>query len=253
MTVEKLGPRPAAAAGTVQLSPQRGLVLDLLRQTGSDGAATVGEIAQRAGLHENTVREHLEGLLAARLARRERAPAVGRGRPAWRYAARPAQESTAIRDYLALASVLAGQIARSSADPAADAAEAGAGWGRALVADLPAEADAASARHRVVQLLGDLGFAPDADDAARTARLTRCPLLEVAREHPDVVCSIHRGVAGAALEALGAPEDARQVRLLAFAEPGACVLHLGGPDDEPEPRNEPEPQARPSRSSRSRS
>jgi predicted ArsR family transcriptional regulator len=200
-------------------------VLDLLR--GVDGAATVGEIAELAGLHENTVREHLEGLLATRLVGRERAPAAGRGRPAWRYAARSVRQSTAVRDYLALASVLAGTIARISADPPSAAAEAGAGWGRALVADLPAEADAAAARHRVVQLLSDLGFTPEADPTARTARLTRCPLLDVAREYPEVVCAVHRGIAEAALEALGAPDDAQHVQLVPFAEPGACLLQLG--------------------------
>jgi predicted ArsR family transcriptional regulator len=227
MSVERVGPAPAATDGPAVLSPQRALVLDLLR--GVDGTATVGGIAELAGLHENTVREHLEGLLALRLVRRERSPAAGRGRPAWRYAARAVQQSTAVRDYLALASVLAGTIARTSADPASAATEAGAEWGRALVGDLPVEPDAATARHRVVELLADLGFAPEPDLDARTARLTRCPLLEVAREHPDVVCAVHRGIAEAALDALGAPDDARRVRLLPFAERGACLLHLGGP------------------------
>jgi predicted ArsR family transcriptional regulator len=226
VSVKKLGPAPAAADGVLTLSPQRGLVLDLLRDV--EGTATVGEIAELAGLHENTVREHLEGLLTARLARRERSPAAGRGRPAWRYAARSVQQSTAVRDYLALASVLAGTIARTSADPPATA-EAGASWGRALVSDLPAEPDAEAARHRVVQLLSDLGFAPEADPGARSARLTRCPLLDVAREYPEVVCAVHRGIAEAALDALGAPDDARRVRLVPFAEPGACRLHIDPP------------------------
>lgn len=231
--MENLGPRPAAPdAGPVAPSPQRTLVLDLLRRY--DAPTGVGDIARAAGLHENTVREHLEGLLAARLVRRERAPAVGRGRPAWLYVARPPQQATIVRDYVALASVLAGIIARTSVAPEQEAAAAGADWGRALVADLPAADDDGSARRRVVELFADLGFAPQADDDSRVVRLTRCPLLDVAREQPQVVCSVHRGLAQAALTSLGASPSPDAVRLTPFAEPGACVLLLGGGADQPE-------------------
>jgi predicted ArsR family transcriptional regulator len=190
-------------------------------------------------LHENTVREHLEGLLVVRLARRERVPAAGRGRPAWRYVARRGQESTAVRDHVGLATALAGQIARSSADPAGDAEAAGRDWGRALVADLPVEPTPAAARRRVIRLLDDAGFAPLADPRHRTVRLERCPLLDVARQYPEVVCGVHAGMVRAALTGLtgpteptaptgpGAMDDAAGVRLLPFARPGACLLHLG--------------------------
>jgi predicted ArsR family transcriptional regulator len=221
-----LGPLPAAATdGPPAPSRQRTLVLDVLHRHG--GPATVGELAAEVGLHENTVREHLEGLLAARLVRRDRAPAVGRGRPAWRYVARSAAQSTMMRDYVALASVLADLIHRTSADPESAATTAGETWGRALVADLPPEPGARAARERVIELFDDLGFAPDPDGEARTVRLTRCPMLEVARERPDVVCSVHGGLAAAALASLGAPDDARTVTLGPFAEPGACLLQLG--------------------------
>jgi predicted ArsR family transcriptional regulator len=207
------------------------MVLDLLRR--HPGPVGVGEIAREAGLHENTVREHFEGLLAARLVRRERAPAVGRGRPAWLYAARPPQQAAIVRDYTALASVLAGIVARTATDPEREAAAAGADWGRALASDLPPEPDADSARRRVVQLFTELGFAPETDDDAHTVHLTRCPLLDVAREHPGVVCSIHRGVASSALDALGAADDAAVVRVTPFAGPGYCLLHLGASPTQP--------------------
>ncbi|MDP2774020.1 MAG: hypothetical protein Q8O61_10740, partial [Nocardioides sp.] len=80
-----------------------------------------------------------------------------------------------------------------------------------------------SARAEVVTLLDDLGFAPEvATDRPADVRLTRCPLLEAAHRHPDVVCAVHLGIVRGALSALGA--DAEGTRLLPFAEPGACRL-----------------------------
>jgi predicted ArsR family transcriptional regulator len=53
-------------------------------------------------------------------------------------------------------------------------------------------------------------------------RLTRCPLLEAAHRHPDVVCAVHLGIVRGALDEQGA--DPSGTALAPFAEPGACVL-----------------------------
>jgi predicted ArsR family transcriptional regulator len=76
----------------------------------------------------------------------------------------------------------------------------------------------------VVSLLDAVGFAPQPDARSSTVRLTRCPLLEAAHKHPDVVCGVHLGLARGALEEYGADPDGTE--LLPFAEPGACRLHL---------------------------
>src|SRR5699024_12003747 len=55
-------------------------------------------------------------------------------------------------------------------------------------------------------------------------RLTRCPLLEAAHEHPDIVCGVHLGLVRGALEVFGDP--AAESELEPFSEPGACRLHL---------------------------
>ena len=73
-----------------------------------------------------------------------------------------------------------------------------------------------------------MGFAPVPDDDVRELRLTRCPLLEAAHQHPEVVCAVHLGITEGALESFGAP--AGDVELLPFAEPGACLLRLGTPE-----------------------
>lgn len=223
-----MGPRiTGAGEGQAGLSPQRALVLDELRR---NAPLTVSGLATATGLHENTVREHLEGLSEVRLISRAQAPAVGRGRPAWVYSARAAQHSTVARDNVALATVLAGQIARSSAAPVADATAAGQDWGRALVADWPAERTAAGARRRVTALLDDLGFAPRPDRHHRLLRLESCPILDAARQYPEVVCAVHAGLVSAALAELGDEPDSHQVDLQPFAAPGACLLRLGTAD-----------------------
>ena len=101
----------------------------------------------------------------AGLATRRRARATGRGRPAWHYRPRPPEQSP-VREYAGLAAVLAAQIARSSSDPHADALAAGEKWGRALLGDQDPAPTPREARERVLTLLAEIGFAPEADGEA---------------------------------------------------------------------------------------
>jgi predicted ArsR family transcriptional regulator len=83
-------------------------------------------------------------------------------------------------------------------------------------------------RNRIAAILTDTGFAaePAADDPA-VLRLTRCPLLEAAREHPDVVCSVHLGLVQGLLQDAGDADGAgTRARLLPFATSDACLLRL---------------------------
>ncbi len=75
-----------------------------------------------------------------------------------------------------------------------------------------------------------MGFEPEADGEHVEVRLTRCPLLDAAVLHPDVVCGVHLGTARGALETYGT--DPAGVDLLPFAEPGACLLLLGTATEE---------------------
>jgi len=222
-----MGPRPVRydAAG-VPLSAQRARVLEQLQQSGP--STTVSALAELLGLHTNTVREHLDALVERGLATRDRLPSPGRGRPAGAYTAAPGrpEPDPRVRDYAGLAGALAGQIARTSSDPRADALAAGEAWGTALAQPLPTGRPA-QARRLVVALLGDLGFAPESDDRANVVRLRRCPLLDAARAHPEVVCPVHLGVVRGALAAIGG--DPRRAALVPFSEPGACRLDLNAP------------------------
>ena len=220
------GPRPGAGPSTAPLSASRARVLTALPEDGSPALLT--EIAALTGLHVNTVREHLDGLVSAGLATRDQAPPSGRGRPAWLYRATP-RDVVASPEYAGLASTLASTIARTSAHPAQDAALAGREWGEDLAAQrgaCPLD-DHAAAKREVVELLDTLGFAPEVDRATGVVRLRECPLLDAARRHTEVVCSVHLGLVRGALAAYGASEDG--TALEPFAEPGACLLHVGDP------------------------
>jgi predicted ArsR family transcriptional regulator len=221
--VPALGPAPVRWSAGTPMSGPRGAVLERLQR--APGPVTIAELAAELGVHANTAREHLDALVARGLATRERAAAKGRGRPAWRYSAMDdhPEPDPRVRDYAGLAAALAGHLARTSPDPSGEGLAAGWAWGRSLMADRPSQPDV-SPRHEVVGLLEELGFAPETDDAASTVALRRCPLLDAAREHPQVVCQVHLGIVRGALEHHGG--DPEPTALLPFAEPGACRLHL---------------------------
>src|SRR5699024_3098596 len=118
--------------------------------------------------------------------------------------------------------------------------EAGQNWGHRLAS--PADSSGSPA-HRVIELLDELGFAPEvqtecAHQQAHEAgldessgepvevRLTRCPLLDAALEEPTVVCNVHLGLVAGALEEFGTEDP--DARLIPFAEDGACLLYVPG-------------------------
>jgi predicted ArsR family transcriptional regulator len=229
-----LGPQPAAPGPALPLSGARAAVLDLVRARRSP--CTVEELAGETGQHPNTVREHLEALVAAGLLEAAAGAPAGqgrRGRPAKRY--RPAELAPQAPGYAALAGVLAAEVARLAPDPAAAGAEAGRSWARRALAPAAGPVSAKDARRRVLTELDELGFAiapapapgapADAADSGERVRLVACPLLAAARDEPRVVCSVHAGLVDESLLLLGQP--GLRARLEPFAEPGACLLTIG--------------------------
>ncbi len=214
-----LGPRRGAAAAR-PLSATPAAILEMLRD--QPEPLTQAALVRVTGLHANTVREHLETLVRRGLVARSRAEPEGRGRPAWLYELTAEQAETS--EYAGLAAALAAAIARTSATPGEDATLAGEEWGRELARNRgAAPSSPEAARDHVVALLGDLGFQPEREASDPTAvRLTRCPLLEAAHRHPEVVCGVHLGIVRGALEEYGA--DPAGSDLVPFSEPGACRL-----------------------------
>lgn len=208
-------------------SEVRARLLEVLR---AEADLDAGALAQRLGLHVNTVRTHLgvleeAGLVLAEAEDRDR---PGRPRRLYRATERAATDRSG-RGYRFLAEMLAGYLSATAPDPAAAAEEAGTAWGGHVVSKPPPfqDPDDGEAVERLLAMLEEFGFAPELDedepDRPRV-RLHRCPFLDTAREHPDVVCSVHLGLMRGALAELGG--DVRTEDLIPWAEPETCVAHL---------------------------
>jgi len=205
-------------------------ILSLLREAGRP--RDTRELARETGLHSTTVRAHLELLVEAGLvtAATENRSTVGRPRRLYAAAGEPPTEDGS-GGYRLLAEILASHLAGTGDDPARSAVEAGEAWGRYLVERPPpyAATSAPRARDAVIAMLDRLEFAPEPSDGGRQVRLRRCPFIDVARNHPQVVCSIHLGLMRGALATLDAPVVADS--LVPFAEPTACLAQLSDVSD----------------------
>ncbi|WP_448073159.1 helix-turn-helix transcriptional regulator [Georgenia yuyongxinii] len=242
--MSKFGPRPARTDRRERLSAPRRAVLDLLVE--HQDPMTVAQAAEQLGQHPNTVREHLEALVRTGLAMRDQRPPVGRGRPASVYTYAP-EASFSSPEYAVLAQVLVSYLSHVLPDGPVlrhHAREAGRSWGRAILEREPAhesEASGAASRRGTAgavehlrRLLDRTGFDPETErhGDVRTVRLHRCPVLELAKDRPEVVCNAHLGMAR---EILAEGDIAHErVTLEAFTEPGACLLHVtSSPDGAP--------------------
>ena len=205
----------------------RSRILEALHR--SPGGAGVQELADGLGLHVNTVRFHLDRLLAAGQVSRSAERRNRRGRPRLTFTASPGpQLHGGRRDYRLLAEMLTGLVAELGPEAAPRATDVGRRWGAGLTRRRSAGAPPgpAEARRELIRVLDEVGFAPEPEPAGDASRilLRHCPFLEAAEAHPDVVCSLHRGLMDGALAEIDAPIATD--RLVPFAEAGGCVAHL---------------------------
>ena len=70
----------------------------------------------------------------------------------------------------------------------------------------------------------DLGFDPEVDVATMQVHLRRCPLMDLAQQRTEIVCSVHLGLAQGVLARQGGRLVAE--RLEPFVGPRHCVLYL---------------------------
>jgi predicted ArsR family transcriptional regulator len=211
-------------------SPTRRRLLELLSAGGR--ARDAHDLAAEVGLHLTTVRFHLEVLRRAGLLARRQSPQPGAGRPRTAYypAARPAAavaEEGAIGGaaaYQQLASLLAAHLADTAEGRTARSEQAGMAWSECLVPAAGGSAVGEAAR-AVSGLFEELGFAPELTAVAGEWEigLHACPFRAVARQHPEVVCALHRGLLRGSLARFGA---ATVSRLLPFVEPELCVARV---------------------------
>lgn len=195
----------------------------------TEAPAGVGikDLADLTGIHENTVRFHLDRLLEEGLVERRPGTASGPGRPPLTFVAR--QKRPGRDNYELIAQVLSASLSGSTADPGAAAREAGRQWGRAQVSGGAREQEGArSALVELVDLLREAGFAPELQptEEGATVRVHRCPFLSLSQEDQAVPCGVHLGLMEGALEAQGSA--VRVSRLEPFVSPSVCVAQLEG-------------------------
>lgn len=209
----------------VGLTEPRATLLEVLQR--QPDPVSIDAVVEKTGRHPNTVREQLNWLVDAGLVARTKAPAEGRGRPAWLYfvpGERPEED-----EYAELAAALAWQVADTSAHPSEEGRRAGRRWGEEICQrqGIAPKGNARQGRAVTVEVMEQLGYAPDPDDRLDKVMLRRCPLLQAAHQFPEVVCSTHLGLVETVAARAGADPD--RVDLVPFAEPGACRLRLLAP------------------------
>jgi predicted ArsR family transcriptional regulator len=190
---------------------QRGAIVSALRDA-TDGLDTTA-LAHRIGLHPNTVRWHLGRLADEGLVRSAPERRHARGRPSIVHRLTPEGVVLGRDEYRLLATMLTAALG-SDSDGARRAYSTGVEWGRHLHAADPAS--------DVVTLLDRQGFA--AQESGDRIEMRRCPFYALAETHPQIVCTLHRGIIDGALDASGSQK--RVARLDPFVEPTLCVASL---------------------------
>jgi len=184
-------------------------------------------IAGQLGVHPNTVRFHLDSLVADGRVEQAEHGRKGPGRPPLMFQAVRQMDRGGTRRYRLIAEILTMALA-ADRDSRAKAMAAGRGWGRNLES-APEAADTMSADEAIDHLVGvldELGFAPErrTSDGEQSVGLRHCPFLELAETRGSVVCPIHLGLMQGALETWAAPVSVD--RLDAFVEPDLCLAHI---------------------------
>lgn len=210
----------------VALGASRGEVIAKLRE--AKEPLSVAEMAERTGLHINTARFHLDGLVRDRLATRIVEERDSPGRPRVLYSSRVGNGGS--RSFGLLAEMLTGFVA-SLEGATSTALDVGRTWGRQLVEPSaptqPITADEALARLNGV--LEAIGFQPEISNTLLgkvEVHLHHCPFQEVAERHADVVCALHLGLMQGALAELGAPLEAESVQPFVTSDLCTAVLRL---------------------------
>jgi predicted ArsR family transcriptional regulator len=179
------------------------IYLELARSAHPIGTA---EIAERLGLHPNTVRPHLDRLRDVGLVDVWTEPrAGGVGRPQHRFSLRPGAPSLGLEPPAmpTLAALLV-RLADAAGATGAEALYIGREQGEA---DAIGYTRAASCLEALVAELDDRGFEPTVggtdDGETAVIAFAHCPYRELAEAHPELVCSLHRGMVEGFVDTMG--------------------------------------------------
>ncbi|MGP7961039.1 helix-turn-helix transcriptional regulator [Sanguibacter sp. A247] len=234
-------------------SASRVALLDALQHR--DGM-TVNELAEIAGIHPNTAREHLGRLIDAGFVACEPEERRTRGRPRmlYRMVATPdpvatpgraadERDATAREELLRLLVQGFGTGTPADVERARDLGR-GAALDPGTLLGSPshgprfddthsASADIEDDGRTQIALLEDhlvaTGFDPAVSENGMEYTTHGCPFFDLARKHPDVVCRLHEGLLEGVLARSRGPWMLDRIGM--FAAPGQCVVRLTRSDD----------------------
>lgn len=171
---------------------------------------TSSAVSALFGIHPNVARHHLDILSAegfVRVSSRKREGA-GAGRPAKTYEATNKEVTVhfAPRRFEMLTEMLFQVLAEVAPDNLPEVAEkVGRAYGQQLAAEIggPEDPGYEDAVQAVASAMTGLGFSMDPDVEGQRLLTSHCPFGETAVEHPEVICSLDRGIVAGLFGALG--------------------------------------------------
>ena len=171
---------------------------------------TTTSVAEAFHIHPNVARHHLD-LLAndgyLQVSDRRPAGEVGAGRPAKCYEATKKEVTVhfAPRRFEMLTEMLFKVLEEVALDNVAEVAEkVGRAYGKELAAEIggPDEPGYDEAVQAVARAMTGLGFSVDPDVEGQRLLTTHCPFGATAISHPEVICSLDRGIVAGMFGAL---------------------------------------------------
>lgn len=176
---------------------------------------TTSAIAELFGIHPNVARHHLDrladdGYLKISHQRPAGKGGPGAGRPAKSYEATTKEVSVHFspRRFEMLVDMLIRILAEVAPENVAQVAESvGRTYGEELAAEIgvPDEPGYDGAVQAVARAMTGLGFSVDPDVAGQRLLTSHCPFGEAATSHPEVICSLDRGIVAGMFGALSYP------------------------------------------------
>ena len=210
--------------------PTRRAIYIAVRESGEP--MTTSTLARLFDIHPNVARHHL-GLLAndgyIRVSEHRASSGAGAGRPAKTY--EPTNKEVTV-DFAPkrlemltemLFDVL-GQVANKNVAEVAE--QVGRNYGKTLAAEIggPEDPGYDEAVQAVASAMTGLGFSVDPDVEGQRLLTSHCPFGETATNHPEVICSLDRGIVSGLFGALSF--DCNPVVIPHKVLDDACITHV---------------------------
>ncbi len=189
--------------------PTRRAIYIAVRESGEP--MTTSKLATLFDVHPNVARHHLDRLAAdgyVKVSEEVRQPGAGRPAKTYESTAKEVSVHFTPRRFEMLTEMLL-QVLDTVAPPdmASVAERVGRDYGERLAAEIGATTDPGydEAVQAVASAMTGLGFSVDPDVEGQRLLTSHCPFGETATNHPEVICSLDRGIVAGLFGALSVP------------------------------------------------